>query len=57
VVVGAHAVRAVRVLVRAHTVLGDGSVVAHVGMHMVALPVMKHAVPFVVLVGLHKLSP
>ena len=41
----------------AHAVLANGGVIAPVGTHMVALAAKKHSIPFVVLVGLHKLSP
>ncbi len=46
-----------KVLVGAHAVLANGGVIAPCGMNMVALAARKHSVPFVVLVGLHKLSP
>ncbi|KAG2485720.1 hypothetical protein HYH03_015604 [Edaphochlamys debaryana] len=49
--------RANKVLVGAHAVLANGGVVAPVGMHVVALAARRHSIPFVVLVGLHKLSP
>lgn len=49
--------RANKVLVGAHAVLANGGVVCPVGMHMVALAAKRHSIPFVVLVGLHKLSP
>ncbi|EFJ41048.1 eukaryotic translation initiation factor 2B beta [Volvox carteri f. nagariensis] len=49
--------RANKVLVGAHAVLANGGVVAPVGMHLVALSARRHSIPFVVLVGLHKLSP
>jgi translation initiation factor eIF-2B subunit beta len=45
------------VLVGAHAVLANGGVIAPAGIHMVALAAKRHSVPFVVLVGLHKLSP
>ncbi len=48
---------AAQVLVGAHAVLANGGVVCPVGMHMVALAAKRHSIPFVVLVGLHKLSP
>jgi translation initiation factor 2B subunit (eIF-2B alpha/beta/delta family) len=48
---------AVQVLVGAHAVLANGGVIAPAGIHMVALAAKRHSVPFVVLVGLHKLSP
>lgn len=41
----------------AHAVLANGGVIAPAGIHMVALAAKRHSVPFVVLVGLHKLSP
>lgn len=44
-------------LVGAHAVLANGGVIAPVGMHMLALAAKRHSIPFVVLVGLHKLSP
>lgn len=46
-----------KVLVGAHAVLANGGVIAPAGVHMVALAAKRHSVPFVVLVGLHKLSP
>lgn len=46
-----------QVLVGAHAVLANGGIIAPCGMHMVALAARKHSIPFVVLVGLHKLSP
>ncbi|KAF8063033.1 eif2b2 [Scenedesmus sp. PABB004] len=49
--------RANKVLVGAHAVLANGGVIAPAGVHMVALAAKRHSVPFVVLVGLHKLSP
>jgi hypothetical protein len=57
---GFWAVRAVllpQVLVGAHAVLANGGVIAPAGIHMVALAAKRHSVPFVVLIGLHKLSP
>ena len=44
-------------IVGAHTLLANGGVMAPVGTAVVATAAKKHAVPFVVLVGLHKLSP
>eukprot|EP00879_Flechtneria_rotunda_P033630 GHRR01037266.1.p1 GENE.GHRR01037266.1~~GHRR01037266.1.p1 ORF type:complete len:171 (+),score=60.02 GHRR01037266.1:743-1255(+) len=49
--------RANKVLVGAHAVLANGGVIAPAGIHMVALAAKRHSIPFVVLVGLHKLSP
>jgi translation initiation factor eIF-2B subunit beta len=46
-----------QVLVGAHAVLANGGIIAPCGIHMVALAARKHSIPFVVLVGLHKLSP
>lgn len=46
-----------QVLVGAHAVLANGGVICACGINMVALAARKHSVPFVVLVGLHKLSP
>jgi translation initiation factor eIF-2B subunit beta len=46
-----------QVLVGAHAVLANGGVICPCGINMVALAAHKHSVPFVVLVGLHKLSP
>ncbi|KAL3692899.1 hypothetical protein R1sor_006550 [Riccia sorocarpa] len=45
------------VIVGAHAVMANGGVLAPVGLHMVALAAKRHAVPFVVLTGLHKLCP
>jgi translation initiation factor eIF-2B subunit beta len=45
------------VLVGAHAVLANGGVIAPAGVHLVALAAQRHSIPFVVLVGLHKLSP
>ena len=38
----------------AHAVMSNGGVMVPVGLHMVALAARRHAVPFVVLAGLHK---
>lgn len=46
-----------QVIVGAHAVLANGGVIAPAGMHMVALAARKFSIPFVILVGLHKLSP
>uniref|UniRef100_A0A061R8H0 Translation initiation factor eIF2B subunit beta n=1 Tax=Tetraselmis sp. GSL018 TaxID=582737 RepID=A0A061R8H0_9CHLO len=46
-----------KVILGAHAVLANGGVIAAAGSHMLALAAQRHAVPFVVLVGLHKLSP
>ncbi|KAF7824703.1 Translation initiation factor eIF-2B subunit beta [Senna tora] len=45
------------VIVGAHAVMANGGVVAPVGLNMVALAAQRHAVPFVVLAGSHKLCP
>ncbi|KAL8109599.1 uncharacterized protein LOC141673008 [Apium graveolens] len=45
------------VIVGAHAVMANGSVIAPVGLNMVALAAQRHAVPFVVLAGIHKLCP
>ncbi|KAH7548539.1 hypothetical protein JRO89_XS14G0159100 [Xanthoceras sorbifolium] len=45
------------VIVGAHVVMANGGVVAPIGLNMVALAAQKHAVPFVVLAGSHKLCP
>ncbi|KAJ4834126.1 hypothetical protein Tsubulata_012611 [Turnera subulata] len=45
------------VIVGVHAVMANGGVVGPVGLHMVALAAQKHAVPFVVLAGTHKLCP
>lgn len=49
--------RANMVLIGAHAVLANGGMLGVSGSHMVALAAQRHAVPFVVLTGLHKLSP
>ena len=40
--------------VGAHAVMANGGVIAPVGLNMVALAAQRHAVPFVVLAGSHK---
>ncbi|EPS72914.1 hypothetical protein M569_01835 [Genlisea aurea] len=45
------------VIVGAHAIMANGGVIAPVGMNMVALAAKRHAVPFVVLAGTHKLCP
>lgn len=45
------------VIVGAHAVMANGGVIGPIGLHMVALAAHRHAVPFVVLAGLHKLCP
>ena len=47
----------VQVYVSAHALLANGGVMARVGTHLVALAAKRHEVPFVVLAGLHTLSP
>eukprot|EP00249_Psilotum_nudum_P012480 c23810_g1_i2 orf=522-1502(-) len=42
------------VIVSAHAVMADGGAMVPVGLHMVALAARRHAVPFVVLAGIHK---
>lgn len=43
-----------KVIVGAHAVMANGGVMAPVGLNMVALAAKRHAVPFVVLAGSHK---
>ncbi|CAA6654088.1 unnamed protein product [Spirodela intermedia] len=45
------------VIVGAHAIMANGGVMAPVGLNMVALAAQKHAVPFVVVAGSHKLCP
>lgn len=45
------------VIVGAHAVMANGGIIAPVGLNMVALAAQRHAVPFVVLAGTHKLCP
>ncbi|KAL2337152.1 hypothetical protein Fmac_011598 [Flemingia macrophylla] len=45
------------VIVGAHAVMANGGVIAPVGLRMVSLAAQRHAVPFVVLAGSHKLCP
>ena len=45
-----------QVIIGAHAVMANGGVIAAVGSHMVALAAHHHAVPFVVLAGLHKVE-
>ncbi|PNX89755.1 translation initiation factor eIF-2B subunit beta-like protein, partial [Trifolium pratense] len=44
------------VIVGAHAVMANGGVIAPVGLNMVALAAQRHAVPFVVLAGSHKVK-
>jgi translation initiation factor eIF-2B subunit beta len=46
-----------KVIISAHALLADGGVMAPIGTGMVAAAAKKHNVPFVVLVGIYKLSP
>lgn len=43
-----------KVIVGAHAVMANGGVIAPVGLNMVALAAQRHAVPFVVVAGSHK---
>ncbi|XP_039124578.1 translation initiation factor eIF-2B subunit beta isoform X1 [Dioscorea cayenensis subsp. rotundata] len=45
------------VIVGAHAIMANGGVIAPVGLNMVALAARRHAVPFVVVAGSHKLCP
>eukprot|EP00252_Welwitschia_mirabilis_P025097 TRINITY_DN7710_c0_g1_i1.p1 TRINITY_DN7710_c0_g1~~TRINITY_DN7710_c0_g1_i1.p1 ORF type:complete len:416 (-),score=80.21 TRINITY_DN7710_c0_g1_i1:212-1459(-) len=45
------------VIVGAHAVMANGGVIAPIGINMVALAAHRHAVPFVVLAGTHKMCP
>ncbi|XP_061367818.1 uncharacterized protein LOC133310836 isoform X2 [Gastrolobium bilobum] len=45
------------VIIGAHAVMANGGVIAPVGLNMLALAAQRHAVPFVVLAGSHKLCP
>mmetsp|Transcript_18186 Transcript_18186/g.25175 ORF Transcript_18186/g.25175 Transcript_18186/m.25175 type:complete len:410 (+) Transcript_18186:194-1423(+) len=45
------------VVVGARAVLATGGIIGACGLHALALAAQRHAVPFVVLIGLHKLSP
>lgn len=47
-------VHPIKVIVGAHAVMANGGVIAPVGLNMVALAAQKHAVPFVILAGSHK---
>ncbi|RRT68498.1 hypothetical protein BHE74_00044479 [Ensete ventricosum] len=42
------------VIVGAHAIMANGGVIAPVGINMVALAAQRHAVPFVVVAGSHK---
>ena len=44
----------VKVVVGVHAVMANGGVLGPVGLNMVALAARKHAVPFVVVTGTHK---
>lgn len=43
-----------KVIVGVHAVMANGGVIGPVGLSMVALAAKKHAVPFVVVAGTHK---
>lgn len=43
-----------KVIVGAHAIMANGGVIAPVGLNMVALAARRHAVPFVVVAGSHK---
>ncbi|KAJ7979821.1 Translation initiation factor eIF-2B subunit beta [Quillaja saponaria] len=45
------------VIVGVHAVMANGGIIAPVGSNMVALAAKKHGVPYVVVVGTHKLCP
>ncbi|KAJ4722767.1 Translation initiation factor eIF-2B subunit beta [Melia azedarach] len=45
------------IVVGVHAVMANGSIIAPVGMNMIALAAKKHAVPFVVVAGTHELCP
>ncbi|XP_050371952.1 uncharacterized protein LOC126789916 [Argentina anserina] len=45
------------VIVGVHAVMANGGIMAPVGMNMLALAAKRHAVPFVVVAGTHKLCP
>ncbi|XVF66440.1 hypothetical protein PTKIN_Ptkin10aG0036000 [Pterospermum kingtungense] len=45
------------VIVGVHAVMANGGVIGHVGLNMIALAAKRHAVPFVVVAGCHKLCP
>nr|DAD29398.1 TPA_asm: hypothetical protein HUJ06_030866 [Nelumbo nucifera] len=45
------------VIIGAHAIMANGGVIAPVGLNMVALAAQRHAVPFVVVGGSHKLCP
>lgn len=46
-----------KVIISAHAILADGGVMAPAGTSMVASAAKRHSVPFVLLVGIYKLSP
>lgn len=43
-----------QVIVGVHAVMANGGVIGSVGLNMVALAAKKHAVPFVIVAGCHK---
>ncbi|KAG5560412.1 hypothetical protein RHGRI_003656 [Rhododendron griersonianum] len=45
------------VIVGVHAVMANGGIIAPVGLRMVALAARTHAIPFVVLAGMHELCP
>ncbi|KAF7151134.1 hypothetical protein RHSIM_Rhsim02G0042300 [Rhododendron simsii] len=45
------------VIVGVHAVMANGGIIAPVGLRMLALAARTHAIPFVVVAGMHKLCP
>lgn len=43
-----------KVIVGVHAVMANGGIIAPVGLRMVALAARTHAIPFVVLAGMHE---
>lgn len=46
-----------KVIIGTHAVMANGGLITFAGTHAVALAAKQHAVPVVVLAGLHKLCP
>lgn len=46
-----------KVVIAPHAMLANGGIIGSVGMHSIALAARRHAVPFVCLGALYKLSP
>jgi translation initiation factor eIF-2B subunit beta len=46
-----------KVIIGTRGVMANGGLIAHTGAHNIAMAAKHHSVPFVVVTGLHKVSP